>query len=301
MEQKRTLWILIAAGLFLCAVFGFAYLMSGTNAKKNATAISLKNDPSAIWLSPSNSAKPAEKKEEPTYTNGAVVKEDDKVNAPGLREGLSSPEEGVPTVTANDSAIAQTDNLTVIANGPTNVYVPESKETLNANGSTTTTFDFSSYSNAYSSSNVKAANKAGEDAIKNKETTKTTAKTLDESATKKTASTSSTSTKKTETKTAEKKSETKTATAIPDRYWVQAASYSSKNKAEEARSLLDENKIQCEVFTFDSNGTLYYRVRVGPYSTKDEATYWKKQVDGIALFAEAGTYIVNSSAPLAKK
>ena len=296
MEQKRTLWILIAAGLFLCAVFGFAYLMSGTNSKKNTTAISLKNDPSSIWLSPSDSVKPAEKKEEPTYTNTAVVKEDEQVKAPGLRDGLSSSEEGVPTVTASD-AIAQTDNLTVIANGPTNVYVPESTETVNANGSTTTTFDFSSYSNAYSSSNVKAANKAGEDAIKNKETAKT-AKTLDESTTKKSATTTA---KKTETKTAEKKAETKTTTAIPDRYWVQAASYSSKNKAEEARSILDENKIQCEVFTFDSNGTLYYRVRVGPYSTKDEATYWKKQVDGIALFAEAGTYIVNSSAPLAKK
>ena len=296
MEQKRTLWILIAAGLFLCAVFTFAYLMSGRGNNKNVTATSLK-DTSSIWMSPSTSAKPAVKEPEPTYTQG-VVTNDDEVKEPGIREGLSSPKEGTPTVTANDNAIAQTDNLTVIANGPTNVYVPESTETINANGSTTTTFDFSSYTNAYSSNNVKATNKAGENAIKNKETAKT-AKTLDESTSKK--STPTTTAKKTETKVAEKKAETKTTTGIPDRYWVQAASYSSKNKAEEARSLLDENKIQCEVFTYDSNGTLYYRVRVGPYSTKDEASYWKKQVDGIALFAEAGTYIVNSSAPLAKK
>lgn len=295
MEQKRTLWILIAAGLFLCAVFGFAYFMSGARNDNNVTAASLK-DTSSIWLSPSTSAKPAEKKSEPTYTSGVAAKEDDKVNEPAPREGLSSPAEGVPTVTANDSGIAQTDNLTVIANGPTNVYVPDSKDSSSSN---TTTFDFTSYTNAYSSNNVTATNKAGEQALKTKDSTaQTKPKTLDESTTKK--ATASTTTKKTETKTAEKKAET-AKTAVPDRYWVQAASYSSKNKAEEARSLLDENKIQCEVFTFDSNGTLYYRVRVGPYSTKDEAAYWKKQVDEIALFAEAGTYIVNSSAPLAKK
>ncbi|MBP5451898.1 MAG: SPOR domain-containing protein [Treponema sp.] len=296
MEQKRTLWILIAAGVFLCAVFGFAYGLNRARGSKNATAISLKGT-SSIWMSPSTSTKPAVKEPEPTYTQG-VVSKDEEVKAPELREGLSAPQEGVPTVTAGDNAIAQTDNLTVIANGPTNVYVPESKETVNSNGTTTTTFDFSSYTNAYSSGNVTAANKAGEQALKNKETVP--AKTLDESASKKTASTT---TKKTDSKASSKTTEKKaaTSTAIPDRYWVQAASYSSKNKAEEARSLLDENKIQCEVFTFDSNGTLYYRVRVGPYSTKDEATYWKKQVDEIALFAEAGTYIVNSSAPLAKK
>ena len=49
------------------------------------------------------------------------------------------------------------------------------------------------------------------------------------------------------------------------------------------------------------DGKLYYRVRVGPYTTKTEAAYWKKQVDSLEQFADAGTYIVNSSAPIAKK
>jgi hypothetical protein len=59
---------------------------------------------------------------------------------------------------------------------------------------------------------------------------------------------------------------------LPSQYWVQAASYNNKKNADAARDSLTANKIPCDVFTYtDSKGKVFYRVRVGPYSTKSEA------------------------------
>lgn len=55
---------------------------------------------------------------------------------------------------------------------------------------------------------------------------------------------------------------------------------------------LDENRIPSEVFTYkDSKNTLYYRVRVGPYTTKSEAEYWKNRICQIADFKNSQSYI----------
>lgn len=343
MDQKRTLWILIATGVFLCFVLGAAFIIGRSSSKKNTSAISMK-DSDSIWISPSTQPAP-QPTSSTTYSQGLAPREDESASAsPSLTAGLSSPAEGVSSVNASSPAepqstfpsVAQTENLTVIANGNTNVYqIPDSS---NNAGSSVTTFDLTSGVNTYSSSSVTAQNKAAEDAMKNTEaahksqvaqvldestkkpqttvSAKTGSGTADASSKKTVASSSAKSTSGAQSGTPVKKTESAKSTSkastassaksvastqkIPDRYWVQAASYSSKKKADEARSLLDENKIQCEVFTYDSDGTLYYRVRVGPYSTKDEASYWKKQVDSIELFSTAGTYVVNSSAPIAK-
>ena len=80
-----------------------------------------------------------------------------------------------------------------------------------------------------------------------------------------------------------------TSTAAP--YWVQVSSYAAKKNADEARAELDKNQIPCEVFTFTKDGKLYYRVRVGPYTTKKEAEYWKQRIDSIDMFKGAGSYV----------
>lgn len=309
MEQKRTLWILIAAGLFLCLVFGAAFMMSKSAGSKNgATAISLK-DSGDIWIAPNTEPKNNETKTEPAVTTPVVAEtsNDETTVSSSLTTGLDHPAEGVTTA----PSVIQTENLSVIANGPTNVYKVDGQN-VSADGTVTTTFDFASGTSL--SSAVTAQNKAAETAMKNADSKRgEIAKTLDES-TKKTTVSATTVAKPVETKpavvastkpastTTTKSSSTKTveSSKIPDRYWVQAASYSSKKKADEARAILDENKVQCEVFTFEMDGTLYYRVRVGPYTTQTEAAYWKNQVDAMEQFADAGTYIVNSSAPIAK-
>lgn len=219
-------------------------------------------------------------------------------------------------------------NVTFIAT--TNVYQVPDK------GQSTVTFDLnSSYSGEPAGSSVIAQNKAAEDAMKVTEAAKKqrtygaqesasakpktsvqssgiaqasakptasqekSAATVKESVS--TTVTTNTQTQKTNI-TSSAPVVAQTLAPVPDRFWVQAASYSTKKKADEARTVLDENQIQCEVFTYeDDKGSLFYRVRVGPYTTRDEASYWKNKIDALELFAKAGTYIVNSSAPIAKK
>lgn len=318
---------MIAAGVFLCVVFGAAFIMSRSkdSAKNTATAMSLKGSDS-IWIAPNQDSAVA-KNETPSVSEKSDAEPAVESNGPGsdvngstessLTKGLEYPAEGETTAVV--PSMIQTDNLSVVANGTTNIYQTGDSmggQSYSSDGTFTTTFDFSS--GVTTASAVTAENKAAEKAMRNADTRRgELAKSLDESNTryvapKKTLDASSiTKTSSVTSKTVETKPATTVATAkpevkpaestrIPDRYWVQAASYSSKKKADEARAILDEYKVQCEVFTFEMDGTLYYRVRVGPYTTQTEASYWKKQVDSMEQFADAGTYIVNSSAPIAK-
>lgn len=85
-------------------------------------------------------------------------------------------------------------------------------------------------------------------------------------------------------------------TTQPDQFWVQVASFTGKKNAEDARSALSEQKITGEVFTYqDVKGTIYYRLRVGPYKTKSEAEYWHKIIKEIEQFKGTDSYVVNST------
>ena len=85
--------------------------------------------------------------------------------------------------------------------------------------------------------------------------------------------------------------------APADQYWVQVASVTSKANAENAKQVLLDNKIECEIFTHqDDSGVLYYRLRVGPYTTKTEAEYWQGLISSINDFADNQSYITNSAA-----
>ncbi|MCR4713111.1 MAG: SPOR domain-containing protein [Treponemataceae bacterium] len=85
-------------------------------------------------------------------------------------------------------------------------------------------------------------------------------------------------------------------TTQPDQFWVQVASFTGKKNAEDARTALSEQKITGEVFTYqDAQGTIYYRLRVGPYKTKSEAEYWHKIIKEIEQFNGTDSYVVNST------
>lgn len=98
-----------------------------------------------------------------------------------------------------------------------------------------------------------------------------------------------------------KKTETVTKTpAKPqppkDQYWVQAASFTSKQNAEIAQQTLLKQKIPAEVFTYTNNkNVIFYRVRVGPYTTKSEAEYWHKLIKTVDNFKNTESYVTNSS------
>lgn len=67
-------------------------------------------------------------------------------------------------------------------------------------------------------------------------------------------------------------------------FWVQAGSFSTKSHADKTREFLATKGIASIVQDGMVNGTVYYRVRIGPYSTQGEANHWLaliKEIDGM--------------------
>ncbi len=329
MEQKRTLWILLAVGIFFMVVLGSAVIVYSSSAKKDTTALQQRSN-GAVWVSP-DTVKATKNDMIAQDLDTSVVasvsdenRSDTKDTVPeneaSVVSDLASPIEADDIedmkaahsksnlVLQSEKGIAQTDNLTVIATGNTTVYGLEGTTTIDL----TSTKDVSS-----GNSNVKAQNNAAEKAIEetrmNKIAEKKIVDDVDEPLVEKTYSekkqkkeykapvdenekyrAKKAEAKKDSGKKAEKKAAAKSAakSSGTERFWVQAASYASKKNADDARVVLEKNKIQCEVFTFtDKRGKLFYRVRVGPYTTKNEATYWKNRIDAIPLFAKSNSFV----------
>ncbi len=66
-------------------------------------------------------------------------------------------------------------------------------------------------------------------------------------------------------------------------FWIQTGSFKSVNTAENAKQTLVSKGFAPTIQTKAVNGTNYYRVRIGPYTSKDEAEkflHWVKSLDG---------------------
>lgn len=279
-------------------VIGAAVILYAPEARKDTTALVQKEN-GTVWMSP----EVAQHKKDELMENSSVVSapvEDVKaVEDTSVVSSIATPAEGT----------TQIENMTVIATGNTNVY------SIGADGSAT--IDLNNVREVADEPAVKAQNRAAEAAIRETNTVRRNVEVSDvlvENSYKDVSkATASSNVRKAERSSsanvsapvkkaapAAKKTEAKAPAKverIPDRFWVQAASYSAKKNADEARSVLEQKKIQCEVFTStDAKGTLYYRVRVGPYTTRKEAEYWKKKIDEIPLFSKNGSFVTNSSA-----
>jgi DedD protein len=77
-------------------------------------------------------------------------------------------------------------------------------------------------------------------------------------------------------------------------YWIQTASFSSAGKAEEQRAFLSQQGLNAVVSTKEVNGKTYFRVRLGPYSTKREAEGWLTRISSLA--GCSGAYVSESVA-----
>lgn len=312
MEQKRTIWIVLAAGIFLLVVIGTAVIIHSGDAKKDTTAI-VQNEKGTVWMSP----EVAQSRREDFLANS--------ISSPAVEEKKDEPVLETPSVTDSVAAPAegttQIENMTLIATGNTNVYTigAEGPSTidLNADGA----LEPAESAPVAKTPAVTAKNQAAEVAIRETNTVKRNIETTDvlienryndEPVVAEASSNKTTKVKKapvsgkkaapvnTVSASKPKASATVKSSAatgkVPDRFWVQCASYSAKKNADEAKAILEEKKIQCEVFTFtDAKGELHFRLRVGPYTTKGEADYWKKRIDEMPQFAKNGTFVTNTS------
>lgn len=293
MEQKRTLWIVLAAGIFLLVVFGAACIMSSSDSNSDGSALALRRNGS-IWVAPNTVSMNSGNSYTGDFSPVSSSKSDEVEPVNSITNDIETPAEGETQLSSDNFAqgFAQADNVTVIANGPTTVFAMDNEPAVIAK-------------NSAAEKEIRETGKINR--IQEKtyiEDTVSSSSSAKKAVAYEEPVRSSTPAKSSSTKTAVSYTAPKSAPAakpapaakVPDRFWVQAASYSSKKNADEARAVLDENKIQCEVFTYtDSADKMYYRVRTGPYTTKSEAQYWQKRIDSIPLFSKNSSYITNSS------
>jgi cell division protein FtsN len=67
-------------------------------------------------------------------------------------------------------------------------------------------------------------------------------------------------------------------------YWIQTGSYKSQTKAEDLAKLLSSKGLPGRVLSFSLNTDTFFRVRIGPYTNKDEAGKFLsivKQIQGL--------------------
>lgn len=276
MEQKRTLWIVSAVGVFLLVVLGAALILYTPAARPVQSIASTKkntNTASNGWISlapPSqnsvqetNTAESADQTEELDSENsiqnkGAEFKADE-VN-------IYAEKANVYSENTELSALGNNASVTVVTN--------------NEKANKETTIDLTPA--AKSVSNTKAETKPAVKAVAVKPAATATAKAPAKAASKPTP--------KVTAKPAAK--------AEPEiiQYWIQVTALTSRKSADEARSKLDENQITADVFTYTNNkNQLFYRVRVGPYTTKSEAEYWRTKIAKIDTFKDTASYVTSTT------
>jgi DedD protein len=72
-----------------------------------------------------------------------------------------------------------------------------------------------------------------------------------------------------------------------DNFWVQTGSFSTVARAEAAKDMLASKGIISLIENRDVEGKTFFRVRVGPYTTKNEADYWRELIKVINGFEES--------------
>lgn len=267
MEQKKTLWIIAASGVFLLVVIGAALLLNAPSASAPATAsiTTIEKTPVAVKI------------EEPVISPVETPSADNALDSNTLAfqkiegaESVPADQEAAPAAQASQGAEAQ--DSAKIAAAPSDTTIELNTKTSN---------------------NVTATSRAGQEALSNAGA-KSNASTI-YTGNPGTSSASKTVAKAPASSSAPKKvaaAPAKKAPVLSSKYWVQAASFTSKKSADNARATLDDNKIPAEVFTYkDNKDKLFYRVRVGPYTTKSEAEYWKTRVCKIDLFKDTQSYV----------
>lgn len=275
MEQKKTLWIIAASGVFLLVVLGAALLLNSSPAHVPTTAAITTIDRTPVVATtetPNISPIQTPSSENILDSNTLAFQKIEN----GIADEMNSSETSM-----NSESIAQNNA----------VQLDSANLTINTN---TTNIELKTA--AALSSNITATSRAGEQALakangSNKNSNYVASAQTEKKVTPAAKPNSQSATNASSAKPVQKKTASASA-PLATKYWVQAASFTNKRSADNARTELDENKIPAEVFTYkDKKDTLFYRVRVGPYTTKSEAEYWKGRIGSLDFFKDTQSYV----------
>lgn len=282
MEQKRTLWIVAAVGVFLLVVLGAALILYTPQSKQATIANSRVTNSSTAsngWISLAPSA--------PLQTS---TNPDEKAD----EESSVLPEKEIPNPAKTE---LRTEEVNIYAENA-NVYSEKTelnklgeKATVKAESSekpTTIVLTEPEKTAEAKASKPEVSKPRSNVAVKNSVSEKQKAPAKPEH--KNTAKTAKTE----QNKSVSAKPSVKEPEIV--QYWVQVTALTSRKSADEARNKLGENQINADVFTYtDNKKQLFYRVRVGPYTTKSEAEYWRTKISKIDSFQNSSSYITSTT------
>ncbi len=282
MEQKRTLWIVAAVGVFLLVVLGAALILYTPQSKQATIANSRVTNSSTasngwISLAPSAPLQTSTNTDEKADEESSVLPEKEIPN-PAKTE-LRTEEVNIYAENANVYSEKTElnklgENATVKAETsekPTTIVLTEPEKTAEAKAS-----------------KPEVSKPRPNVAVKNSVSEKQKAPAKPEH--KNTAKTAKTE----QNKSVSAKPSVKEPEIV--QYWVQVSALTSRKSADEARNKLGENQINADVFTYtDNKKRLFYRVRVGPYTTKSEAEYWRTKISKIDSFQNSSSYITSTT------
>lgn len=293
MEQKKTLWIIAAVGVFLLVVIGVVglpfYLRKTNFISPNTSTYSVeKTVSSSGWTNSPDKTSNSTNQPVALPDNGNSKVSEMIVFADNatVYETAKKDSENQTTIDLNDlkrGFIEDSKNEVQPQNINITLNIPEPTKTVIETAPVTTTIN-----------KVEAPKEVAKVPVETPVVESTPAKTTS----------TSTVTKVTAKNTKTTAKSTKTAAAAPapkaepkkTQFWVQVAAYSNKKGAESARSVLDSNKIPADIFTYkDNKDKLFYRVRVGPYTTKSEAEYWRSRIVKIDDFSKAESYVTSTT------
>lgn len=309
MEQKKTLWIIAAVSVFLLVVMGAAMILYNPSAGASRKVASIKpvektaqtqTQSSSGWTN-STPVEPAGTSS-PQVTDMFVVSENTTVLDLGQTNAstAAAPENQSTTIDLNalkrelaaDAALSQTNpqniNITVNVSDKNNTAkVEEPPVVLTTEYYTGKAKEAEEFEKATAVKNASTSSATTNTAVAKAEPAKPAAKTNTSTAVAKAPAKTTTS--------APAKTSTATKAAAVTRFWVQVAAYSNKKTAENARSVLSDKKINSDIYTYEDNKSkLFYRVRVGPFTTKSEAEYWQSKIVEISDFSKAGSYVTST-------
>ena len=304
MEQKKTVWIIAAVGAFLLVVLGAAGILysPAKNLTPTTTQTVATNTPTqnSGWTGneSTNNTVPVTSPNTNNGISSQTVKDmivvSDNTTVYGLSETPHSPVSTPKETTIDLNALKNDLQANTTPVQPQNinitVNVPESEKGSNIGLSQNTTVQ-----------NVLPTPETTPVVTKTPEVAKNTQKVEKAEVSKPIVTAKEEKVSKPTSKPTSKPATTKTETKKPspkpvEQYWVQVASYSNKKAAENARTILDTNKISSDIFTYeDKKDDLYFRVRVGPYMTESEAEYLKAKILKIPFFKDNDAYITKTT------
>ncbi|MBO4858546.1 MAG: SPOR domain-containing protein [Treponema sp.] len=301
MEQKKTLWIIAGVSFFLLVVFGVAFIAFKPSANYSPTfakkpAMEKKVQPENGWSNPPVPPAPTHDMENQrsdlssAKVNDMVVLSENTtvydITKPNPASD-SQPASQSTTIdlnalkrelTAELAAQAQTSQ----GQNPQNINITVTMPDRKPEQSVVITSD---YYTGKAKEEAPAAKPAATAPAKKQEAPAKTTQTVQKPA-------------KVESKPAPAKTTAAPAPApkTVTRFWVQVAAYTNKKTAENAREILSENKITSDIFTYqDNKNRLFYRVRVGPYTTKSEAEYWQAKISKISDFSKEQSFVTSTN------